>query len=160
MIDLAYRGPATLTRSGASRRRAAFLVCKPKQPAHAGRWLVATAALARTDRRPITEVEPRIHMANDARGSRASTDLGLSWNLLNNLKGHSMAKNARELLQSAPKSVPVAEMHQKPQSMQGTACKYMIHQKYTLCEVDNAERQLLPVLLKQAKGANYASQPC
>jgi hypothetical protein len=90
--------------------------------------------------------KPRIHLANDARGSRASTGPGLSWNLLDNPKGLSMAKTAPDMFRHEAKFVPLVDSLQKQQTTQGRACKPMIRRLYTLCEVDNAERQSVPVL--------------
>lgn len=61
-----------LARSAGSCAATAF-PCKPKQPAAVVRWLVATAVLARTDRRRFPEVKPSATQVPAVRGSRAST---------------------------------------------------------------------------------------
>jgi hypothetical protein len=48
------------------------------------------------------------------------------------------------LLRTASKFVPVSNSRQKQQRTQGITRKPMNQRFYTLCEVDNAERQVLP----------------
>jgi hypothetical protein len=124
--------------------------CKPKQLAHVARWLVATAALARTVRWPFPEVKPSPFQVPDVRGSRASTDPSTPPDLLNPPKGLSMVKTARFLLRPESKFVPVAALLDSPKSNRGIPRKFMIHRSYTLCEFDqkagkNCSRQNRPV---------------
>jgi hypothetical protein len=77
-------------------------------------------------------------------------------NLLNPPKGHSMAKIARDSLQLAMKSVPVANSLICAQLQQTRTRETVNRRFYTLCEVNNGERQSVPPVLIQAKGANYA----
>lgn len=124
-LHLAKQAPARTTRAFA---------CKPEQPAHVGRWLVATAGMARTVRWPIPEVKARTAPASAARGSRASTDPKNPPDLLNPSKGLSMAKTAPVSLKIAPKFVPVAHSLQSAQRTQTRTCETVIARSYTLCE--------------------------
>ncbi|MDP1756897.1 MAG: hypothetical protein Q8L38_05530 [Pseudohongiella sp.] len=113
------------------------------------------SALTRTRHWPTPEVKPRIPMANDARGSRAATDPGTPPDLLNPSKGLSMAKTACVSLQAALKFVPVPDLMKPAQISQTVRCRPSERRMYTLCEVYNGERQLLPVwLLEQQQPAN------
>jgi hypothetical protein len=123
----------TPARSAGSSAATAF-ACKPKQPAHVVRWLVATAGMARTDRRPTPEVKARTALLPAARGSRASTDPKTPPNLLNQPKGLSMAKTASASVQLARKFVPVAELPKDAQLPQSRTRETVIHRGYTLCE--------------------------
>jgi hypothetical protein len=128
----------TPARSAGSSAATAF-ACKPKQPAHVVRWLVATAGMARTDRRPTPEVKARTALLPAARGSRASTDLKTPLNLFNPPKGISMAKTARAFLQLAMKSVPVVDLLQSAHLPQSRPRKTMLQRTYTLCEVGQSK---------------------
>jgi hypothetical protein len=108
--------------------------CRPKQPAHVVRWLVATAGMARTDRWPVPEVKPRLPQGPDVRGSRASTDPRTPPDLFNPAKGLSMAKTASASVQLARKFVPVAELPKDAQLPQSRTRETVIHRGYTLCE--------------------------
>lgn len=125
LLHLAKQAPARTTRAFA---------CKPEQPAHVVRWLVATAGMARTDRWPIPEVKARTALLPAARGSRASTDPKNPPDLLNPSKGLSMAKTAPVSLKIAPKFVPVAHSLQSAQRTQTRTCETVIARSYTLCE--------------------------
>jgi hypothetical protein len=152
MNALTLRGPATLTRSGASRRRAASLVWKPNL-SH-----VRTVSSVQGDRpRRGFELRPagaECVPAEDAPSVRI-TDPGISSNLFNPFEGLSMAKTAPELFRQAAKFVPLDDSLQKQQITQGTACKSMNQRFYTLCEVYNAERQSVPVLIQPNPANQY-----
>ena len=119
--------------------------CKPNQPALVVRWLVATAALARTVRWPFPGVSVRIPKpfpegAPSARSTDASIELALS----NSSGGLSMAKIARDLIYPALKSFPVNDLGDKSAKNMGEARNCMILQSYTLCEVLDGKRQSVP----------------
>ena len=65
-------------------------------------------------------------------------------NLLKPSKGLSMAKTARASLQTSLKFVPVPDLMKSAQIQQTRHSWPSIRRFYTLCEVDNGERQLLP----------------
>jgi hypothetical protein len=104
--------------------------CKPNQPAYAVRWLVATAALARTVRWPFPEVKPRIPPVSAVRGSRAGTDPRKP-----QPKGVRMEKTALDLICPLPKSFPLKDLRAHSAQNEAKACKPMISRSYTLCEV-------------------------
>lgn len=128
--------------------------CKPKQPAHVARWLVATAERARTVRWPIPEVKPCTAQLPAARGSRASTDPNTPPNLLNQPKGLSMAKIARVSLQLAMKSVLVSDSLQSAHLPQTRPRETVSERRYTLCEVDKRSRQELPTAKRPFFGSD------
>lgn len=75
--------------------------------------------------------------------------------LSNPLKGHSMVKNARALLQLALKSVPAAQTPEAARILQTGTCKTAMRRTYTLCEVRQRSRIGFPAcLLMQAKPAD------
>lgn len=121
--------------------------CKPNPPAYVVRWLVATAVLARTVRWPFPEVKPRLSpvLIEDAPSVR-STGFGTPPDLLNPSKGLSMAKTTRASSQTSSKFVPVTDLMETAQNQQTMACRPSKRRFHTLCEVDNGERQLLPLV--------------
>lgn len=135
----------TLARS-AGRGVATAFACKPEQLAYAVRWLVATAALARTDRWPFPEVKTRIPQVLGVRGSRASTDPKIPPDLLNPPKGLSMAKTARVSLQLVRKFVPAADSLQSAHLPQTTPGETVIQRGYTLCEVSGMQEGRWPTI--------------
>jgi hypothetical protein len=119
--------------------------CKPPQRTPAVRWLVATAALARTDRWPFLEVKACTPLESAARGSRASTDPRKPRNLFNPAEGLSMEKPACASLRPPSKFVPVAALRHLSKSIRETSRKPLINRMYTLCEVMDSDRQVQPV---------------
>ena len=119
--------------------------CKPPQQQPAVRWLVATAALARTDRWPFPEVKACTPLASAARGSRASTDPRKPRNLFNPAEGLSMEKPACASFRAPSKFVPVAALRHLSNSIRETSRKPLIQRMYTLCVVKDSDRQVLPV---------------
>jgi hypothetical protein len=166
------RGNGTATSAARRERRAA---AQPRSQLHPSKRADPRPALSckhAVDARAPVRVQgdrPRLYRGFEPRPVGAEsvhpegtpsariTDPRTPPDLFNPSKGLSMAKIAHVSLQVAMKSVPVAETLQSahlPQTMPGET---VIRPGYTLCEVDNGDGQLLPVLLRQAKGANYAS---
>jgi len=109
--------------------------CKPPQRQPAVRWLVATAALARTDRWPFPEVARSTCAASAARGSRASTDPRKPRNLFNPAEGLSMEKLACASLRQPLKFVPLDEIRRYLTIILLTSRKSLINRMYTFHEV-------------------------
>lgn len=120
--------------------------CKPPQRQPAVRWLVATAALARTDRWPFPEVKACTPLAFAVRGSRASTVPRKPRILFNPVEGLSMEKPARASFRAPLKFVPVAALRHLSKSIRETSRKSLIQRMYTLCEVQDSDRQFVPPL--------------
>ena len=109
--------------------------CKPKQPAYGVRWLVATAALARTVRWPFPEVKACTPQLPAVRGSRASTDASNPLALSPNSGGLTMEKAAQEFFYDPQKFVPLGGFTQSDQENSDSDGKPLICRTYTLCEV-------------------------
>ncbi len=107
--------------------------CKPEQPAHFVRWLVATAAWARTDRWPFPDVKPSLFRVPDVRGSRASTDSCVRPNLFKLPEVPTMEKPAPALPCPGLKSLPLRFASTKPEQILGILRKPLIMRRYTLC---------------------------
>ncbi len=135
------RRPDTMTRYRASRRPAAALSCKPNQRTPAPWQGFKATAPQGFEPRPAGAESVPIEPAPSGR----STDPGIPPDLLNLTKGLSMAKTAPVSSQTARKSVPVSHLLQSAQILQIRPCTTVIARSYTLCEVDNGDRQFVPV---------------
>ena len=153
------RGNGTATSAARRERRAAAQPCYPLHPSQRSDPRPALSCKPEVEACAPVRVQgdrPRLYRGLEPRPSGAesvypegtpsarSTDPRPAPNLFNPPKGLSMAKIARDSLQLARKSVPVSETLRSARLPQTRPRETVIQRRYTLCEVDNGNRQFVP----------------